>query len=149
MNAKHKQRQVQLPALALAAATVVAAAPGPEPTTSDAETIRFGVSQSELILSGKFDGTAMGGGGATSQVLVNEVLKAPEGFQTPKTIAVSWPSDKDPRAARHTDSFLFFLRPASTNANPAYSDVTGKTHPFVLASEVNVRFLRSQLRKEK
>jgi hypothetical protein len=144
-----KLHQTESIALALVAAAVVAAGTVPEPDQGDSETIRFGLSQSELILSGKLDGTFMGGGAATSQVVVNEVLKAPKGFQTPKTVAVYWLSDKDPGNARHTNSFLFFLRPASTNANTGYHDVTGKSHPFVLASDVNVRFLRSEMLKEK
>jgi hypothetical protein len=144
-----KQHQNQLAALALAAVAVVAAGTAPQANKSDTEAIRFGLLQSQLILSGKFNGTSMGGGGATSQVVVNEVLKAPKGFQVPKTLAVYWLSDKDPGAARYTNSFLFFLRPASTNVDTGYDDVTGKTHPFVLASDVNLRFLRSQMLKEK
>ena len=144
-----KSHQTQLIALALAVAAIAAALPSAEPSKSDAEAIRFGVSHSDLILSGKFDGTVMGGGGATSAVMVNEVLKAPKGFQTPKSIAVYWPSDKDPGTDRYTNSFLLFLRPASTNAGTGYFDVTGKAHPFVRANEPNVRFLRSQLLKDK
>jgi hypothetical protein len=82
-------------------------------------------------------------------VSVNEVLRAPKGIEIPKTVAVYWLSAKDPGAARYTNSFLFFLRPATTNASTGYNDIMGKAHPFVLASDINVRFLRSQMLKEK
>lgn len=140
-----KKTQIKLVVLVLAVLALAAASPNAEPSKSDTEVIRFGMSLSELILSGTFDGTAMGGGGATSTVIVNEVLKAPKRFQTPKTITVYWLSDKDPGAARYTNSFLFFLRRSGANTETGYSDVTGNASPFVQASDNNVRFLRSQL----
>jgi hypothetical protein len=117
-------------------------------TNSVSDVIKFGAANSTLIVSGKLGGTAEGGGGATSQVEIGEVFKAPKDHQTPKRIAVFWLSDKyrgfaDPQL---TNSYLFFLRPATTNSDTGYQDVTDK-QLFVQANEVNIGVLKSQLTK--
>ena len=127
----------------------MATAPSPEPNQSDAEVMRVGMPRSELIISGQFAGSAGGGGGTTSRVMVNEVLKTPKGFQAPKTVAVHWLTSKSRGVATSTNFFLFFLRPAGTNAGGGYNDVTGKDYPFIRATDANMRFLRSQLLEEK
>ena len=142
-------RWFRLFSLSLVVPGLVAISLATETPSGDADVIRSAVPLSTLIISGKFEGTSAGGGGATSRVEVREVLKAPKGFQAPKRIAVYWLSAKDPGAQRYTNSFLFFLRPATTNEETGYRHVTGKARPFVLASETNVRRLRSQLPDEK
>jgi hypothetical protein len=149
-----KSHRIQLFALMLAVSGTVAACSAAEIGGDDKDVIRFGVPRSTVIISGRLSATSMGGGGATSTVAVGEVLKSPKGSQVPKEIPVFWLSAKDPGwrkflARSITNSFLFFLRPASTNAQTGYRDVTGKVHPFVQATEANVHFLRSQLLEQK
>ena len=124
-----------------AAANLVCAA---ESTNNAQDVIRFGIAQSTLIIAGKFGRTGFSGGGATSMVEVGEVLKAPKDFQPPRQIDVYWLFAKQ-SSQLHTTTFLLFLRPATTNVDTGYHDVTEKAHPFIEANEVNMSFLKSQL----
>jgi len=130
----------------LVASALVAGLFAAEPSDTDTEVIRIGAARSSVIISGQITGSRGGGGGATGIVKVDEVLKAPPGFQTPKTVAVYYLSAKQ---VPYTNTYLFFLRPATTNAQTGYNDVTDKGHPFVRATETNMFFLRSRLQDEK
>ncbi len=140
--------------LAMGVYTLLAGSGTVGPAASDTEVIRFGAGRSSLIISGQIMGSRGGGGGATATVKVDEVLKAPAGFQAPKSIAVYYLSAKEPFIASrdrvsYTNVYLFFLRPATTNAQTGYHDVTDKNHPLVRATEKNMVFLRSQLEEKK
>ena len=115
-----------------------------ESTNNVQDVIRFGIAHSTLIINGKFGRTGFSGGSATSTVEVGEILKAPKDFQPPKQIDVYWLFAKQSWQL-HTTTFLLFLRPATTNVDTGYHDVTEKAHPFIEASELNVSFLKSQL----
>jgi len=116
-------------------------------TNSVADIIRFGATNSTLIVTGKLGSTAAGGGGATSQVGIGEVFKAPKDFHTPKQMTVFWFTGKYSgfQALQLTNSYIFFLRPDTTNSDTGYSDVTIK-EPFVEASAANILALKSQLK---
>jgi hypothetical protein len=126
--------------------TVAISAWAADSTNSVADIIQFGATNSTLIVSGRFGSGVAGGGGATSQVVLGEVFKAPKDFQTPKQIAVSWFTGKYSfsGALQLTNSYIFFLRPHNTNSDTAYRDVTDM-QPFVEASDANIGVLKSQL----
>jgi len=128
--------------------TVVISALAADSTNGFADIIQFGATNSTLIVSGRFGGTALGGGGATSQVEIGEVFKAPNDFQTPRRFTVFWFTRKNSGfgALQLTNSYIFFLRPATTNSDTGYQDVTDRK-PFVEASDANIAVLKSQLTK--
>ena len=128
--------------------TVAISAQAADSTNSVADIIQFGATNSTLIISGKFGAGAAGGGGATSQIEIGEVFKAPRDFQTPKQITVSWFTRKYSGfgSLRLTNSYVFFLRPATTNSDTCYRDVTDML-PFVEASDANIGVLKSRLTK--
>jgi hypothetical protein len=113
--------------------------------------ILFGVAHSTVIISGKFEGTLAGGGGATSGIKVDQVFEAPVGFHYTNYLALYWRDNKHlgQQASHSTNLFLFFLQPDTTNYNTGFRDVTGMAHQFVEANEANVRFLKSQLQRAK
>ena len=113
-------------------------------TNSVPDTIRFGVTNSTLIVSGKFGSYVMGGGGASGTAKIVEIFKAPKGFKETNTIQVFWMSEKKPEQ-RGTNTFLFFLRPARDVPFTAYEETTGLKHPFVPASGENIQLLKSRL----
>jgi hypothetical protein len=115
-------------------------------TNSVADIIQFGATNSTLIVSGRFGGTAAGGCGATSQVEIGKVFKAPRDFSTPKQISVSWFTRKYSGfgSLQLTNSYTFFLCPHTTNSDTGYRDVTDM-RPFMEASDANIGVLKSQL----
>jgi hypothetical protein len=74
------------------------------------------------------------------------LFQSPRDFQTPKQIVVSWFTGKYSgfHALQLTNSYIFFLRPHTTNSDTAYRDVTDM-QPFVEASEANISVLKSHL----
>ena len=130
--------------------TVASSVRAAESTNRTSEVIQFGIEHSTLIVAGKFGPTVMGGGGATSGVEIEEVIKAPQNFQTPKPLVVYWLSAKSDgvREFPMTNSYLFFLRPASTNADAGYQDVTDKAHPLIQASATNLFYVKSRVGKK-
>jgi hypothetical protein len=141
---------IHLLGLALAVSGAVARALAAESSSNETNAILFGVTNSILIISGKFGPTFSGGGGATSTVKVDQIIKAPQGFQNPTQITVYWTTQKEDKYQMgNTNSLLFFLSPYSTNKDVGYVDVTDKHHPFAHANDANMRFLRSQLQKQK
>lgn len=115
-------------------------------TNSISDVIKSGIAQSTLILSGKFSQTYEGGGGATSQIEVGDVFKAPRSFQPPKRITLHWLSQKS-GSQQLTNSYIFFLQSGGTNSDNVYRDVTDETQPFVLANGANIGILKAQLSK--
>jgi hypothetical protein len=135
--------------LVITAATANSAA---QTNRSDTDIIRFGIPRATLVIIGTSQETYSGGGGSTSFVNVGKVLKAPQGFRASKQLSIGWISrekEKRPDAgvfSFNTNSYIFFLGPAATNAHEiGFNDITERTDRFVAANEANLRFLRSQL----
>jgi hypothetical protein len=61
-----------------------------------------------------------------------------------------WTTSKNdkPLAQMNTNAFLFFLQRV-IDGPTTYRDVTGDAHPFVRASEANIRLLSSKLTDKK
>lgn len=142
-----KQIRIQLLFVALAILVSLTNSRAAEVSSNATNAILFGVARSTVIISGQFDFTLAGGGGATSGIKVDHVFKAPVGFHYTNYLALYWHDDKHmaQRASHSTNLFLFFLQPDTTNYNTGFRDVTGTAHQFVEANEVTVRFLKSKL----
>ena len=147
-----KLRCILLFGLTLALSAGLTRSSGAEKRTNDTDVIAFGVSRSTLIVSGQFRATFSGGFGATSTVQVDKVFKAHEGFGSPREITVYWTTSKEHDSIslqQNTNAFLFFLRPEAGRNAGEYRDATGKTYPFIRASQENVRLLTSKLEEKK
>ena len=147
-----KLRCILLFGLTLALSAGLTRSSGAEKRTNDTDVIAFGVARSTLIVSGQFRATFSGGFGATSTVQVDKVFKAHQGFSSLREITVYWTTLKEHDSIslqQNTNAFLFFLRPQAGRNAGEYRDATGKTYPFIRASQENVRLLTSKLEEKK
>ena len=146
-----KPRSIQFLSLSFAFSFAVGICTATEGRTNDSDAIQFGIPRSTLIISGEFLVTFSGGGGANSTVKVDKVFKAPQKVPTPTEIHVYWTTLKkdQPLAQMNTNTFLFFLQRVIADGPTTYRDVTGESHPFVRASEANIRLLSSKLTEKK
>ena len=116
-------------------------------TSSEKDTIGFGVTNSTLIVSGKFLNSQGSGDWLSGTAKIVQVFKAPKGFNETNTVAVFWLMEKEPQHELvGTNTFLLFLRPARGVPFTSYEDATEQKHSFVPASNENIRLLKSRLK---
>jgi len=118
-------------------------------THIERDTVGFGVTNSTLIVSGKFLNSQGSGEWLSGGAKIVQVFKAPKGFNQTNTLAVFWRMEKKPRKLVGTNTFLLFLRPARGVPFTGYEDATGQKHSFVPASSENIRLLKSRLGESK